>query len=597
MATPARSQLLDILKGIAILAVIFYHSGLFTYGYLGVEIFLVIGGYVITKSILRSYDKEDFSYFSFMSKRLVRLWPLLLLCSAIALVGGYYWMLPEPMKNTAETVVGTSTFTNNFVQMITSSNYWDQNNGIKPLMHTWYVGVIFQFYVFYPLVFMLAHRFSSNWKQTTFYILSGLFIASILLYILPFLPTPQKFYMLPARLFEFAAGGMLAIPTNLSVSSRNKTIGIVSSIILLLILVLNVNLSIEEVRLLATVGLTSLLIYLFVEKRPSNNTLSIPILPLLGAASFSLYLCHQIILAFYRYAFNFYLEEDFGYFITIGLSIILGLVSYYLLEKPLGAISKIKRNRIFINILSAIIAIVLSVLSIKIYCQHGIVRDVPELDLYVGGGNVMPQSYNESIKDKFDKDFETNGKRNVLVIGDSYARDWANVLLESHVIDSMNLSYCPDTDEKLSSRVGQADFIFFATYSTYPYGKFEEYLPLILKKKCYRVGTKNWGYIIGNIYNNKRYGKEYFSQTVKIPQNDYQNFNKDKFIWGEYYIDIVKSLQNEKGELPIFTPSKKFYTHDGLHLTKSGAKTLAKRIDISNFFLQIQRDNSSNILH
>lgn len=584
MATPARSQLLDILKGIAILAVIFYHSGLFTYGYLGVEIFLVIGGYVITKSILRSYDKEGFSYLSFMSKRLVRLWPLLLICCIISLIGGYYWMLPEPMKNTAETVVGTSTFTNNFVQMITSSNYWDQNNGIKPLMHTWYVGVIFQFYVFYPLVFMLAHRFSSNWKQTTFYILSGIFIASILLYIFPFLHTPQKFYMLPARLFEFAAGGMLAIPTNLPVSSRNKAIGIVSSIILLLILVLNVNLSIEEVRLLVTVGLTSLLIYLFVEKRPSNNTLSIPILPLFGAASFSLYLCHQIILAFYRYAFNFYLEEDFGYFITIGLSLVIGLAFYFLLEKPLGAISKTKRNRIIINLFSAMIAIALSTYSIKIYRQYGIVRDIPELDQYVGKQNVMTQDYNDAISRNYDKDFENNGKKNVLVVGDSYGRDWANVLLESHAIDSMNLSYCKTAGEILSRRIEKADYIFFATNSSYPYGEFGEYLPCMMEKKFFRVGTKSWGYVNGNVYNNNRYGDDYFLQTVRIPETQVQRNIDDKAIFGDKYIDLLSFLQNGNQEIPIFTPSKKFYTHDGLHLTEAGAKTLTEIIDVATLF-------------
>ena len=76
MTTTIRSQRLDILKGIAILAVIFYHSGLFTYGYLGVEIFLVIGGYVITKSILRSYDKEEFSY--------------LVLCLSVLFDSGHY---------------------------------------------------------------------------------------------------------------------------------------------------------------------------------------------------------------------------------------------------------------------------------------------------------------------------------------------------------------------------------------------------------------------------------------------------------------------------------------------------------------------------
>ena len=585
MATPARSQLLDILKGIAILAVIFYHSGLFTFGYLGVEIFLVIGGYVITKSILRSYDKEEFSYFSFMSKRLVRLWPLLLLCCIISLIGGYYWMLPEPMKNTAETVVGTSTFTNNFVQMITSSDYWDQNNGIKPLMHTWYVGVIFQFYVFYPLVFMLAHRFSNNWKQTTFYILSGIFIASILLYIFPFLQTPQKFYMLPARLFEFAAGGMLAIPTNFSISNRNKTIGIVSSIFLLLILVLNVNLSIEEVRLLATVGLTSLLIYLFVEKQPSNKTFSILILPLLGAASFSLYLCHQIILAFYRYAFNFYLEEDCGYFITIGLSLIIGLAFYFLLEKPLGAISKTKRNRIIINLFSAVFAIALSAYSIKIYRQYGIVRDIPELDQYVGKQNVLTQDYNESINLNYDKDFEENGKKNVLVVGDSFGRDWANVLLESHAIDSMNLSYCKTTVDKLLQRIEKADFIFFATNTDYPYGEFRDYIPRMMKKTFYRVGTKGWGYVNGNVYNNDRYGEAFFLQKVKIPEDQIRRNINDKAIFGDNFIDLLSFLQNGNQDIPIFTPSKKFYTHDGLHLTKPGAKALAEKMHLDALIL------------
>ena len=118
----------------------------------------------------------------------------------------------------------------------------------------------------------------------------------------------------------------------------------------------------------------------------------------------------------------------------------------------------------------------------------------------------MSQSYNEDINRKYDKDFNNNGKLNVLVVGDSFARDWANVLLESHVIDSMNLSYCKTVDERLIRRVKQADYIFFATFSTYPYGSFGEYLPVFMKKKCYRVGTKNWGYVNGNVYNKDRYG-------------------------------------------------------------------------------------------
>ncbi|MBQ6653381.1 MAG: acyltransferase, partial [Prevotella sp.] len=163
----SRNQILDLFKGIAIIAVILYHANLFTYGYLGVEIFLVIGGFLITKSILRSYEKGNFSYWSYICNRLVRLWPLALIISAIALLGGYFTMLPDAYKNTCETAVGTATFTNNFVQYITSGDYWDTANEYKPLMHTWYLGVIFQFYVLYPFIFMLCHRFSNDFVKST----------------------------------------------------------------------------------------------------------------------------------------------------------------------------------------------------------------------------------------------------------------------------------------------------------------------------------------------------------------------------------------------------------------------------------------------
>lgn len=147
----SRNQILDLFKGIAIVAIILYHAGLFTFGYLGVEIFLVVGGYLITKSIMRTYEKGRFSYWNYLCKRLVRLWPLALLITIVSLAIGYFFMLPDAYKNTCQTAVGTSLFANNFVQYITSGNYWDTANEYKPLMHTWYLGVMFQFYVIYPL--------------------------------------------------------------------------------------------------------------------------------------------------------------------------------------------------------------------------------------------------------------------------------------------------------------------------------------------------------------------------------------------------------------------------------------------------------------
>lgn len=149
-----RSNTLDVLKGFAIIAVIFYHAGVLTYGYLGVEIFLVIAGYLTTKGIIKQYDADGFSFLSFLQKRLLRLWPLALLVSFVALTLGYFVMLPDNYKICSETVAGTSWFANNFIQYITSGDYWDTSNDYKPLMHTWYLGIMMQYYILVPLLIM-----------------------------------------------------------------------------------------------------------------------------------------------------------------------------------------------------------------------------------------------------------------------------------------------------------------------------------------------------------------------------------------------------------------------------------------------------------
>lgn len=217
----SRNQILDLFKGIAIMAIILYHAGLFTYGYLGVEIFLVIGGYLITKSILHAYEKGYFSYWGYLCKRSVRLWPLALLITVVSLAGGYFTMLPDAYKNACETAVGTCFFANNFVQYITAKDYWDTANEFKPLMHTWYLGVIFQFYVLYPFIFMLCHRFAKNFVKASYIILAFVFAGSLLFFILPGTDTAVTFYLLPARLYEFAAGGIIALAGRYQAETRN----------------------------------------------------------------------------------------------------------------------------------------------------------------------------------------------------------------------------------------------------------------------------------------------------------------------------------------------------------------------------------------
>lgn len=81
MEQESRLYILDMLKGIAIIGVVFFHANLFSYGYLGVDVFLVIAGYFTTKSIVRQFDNGGFSYLNFLEERLVRLYPLLIIIS------------------------------------------------------------------------------------------------------------------------------------------------------------------------------------------------------------------------------------------------------------------------------------------------------------------------------------------------------------------------------------------------------------------------------------------------------------------------------------------------------------------------------------
>lgn len=148
-----RNRYFDVLKAIAIIAVVLYHLGTCEYGYLGVDIFLVIAGFFTFQSVEKHVVNKG-GYLWFVENRVFRLWPLLLLAGVMCL--GWGWlMMPDDFENTAQSIVATNFFGNNVLQSITTKNYWDVVNEYKPLMHTWYVGLIMQFYIIVPMLLLL----------------------------------------------------------------------------------------------------------------------------------------------------------------------------------------------------------------------------------------------------------------------------------------------------------------------------------------------------------------------------------------------------------------------------------------------------------
>ena len=493
-------------------------------------------------------------------------------------------MLPEHLKNLSETVAGTSFFSNNFVQYITSGDYWDQSNDFKPLMHTWYIGLMFQFYVLYPLIFMLIWKISRyRFRENLTIVLWIIFFLSLAYYLIPTIPDANKFYLLPARLFEFALGGLIAVSSHGYLFSAKSELGRgLLFIFLVSLLVVNVNLQANQVRLLASVFLTATLILLNNKDSFSNAshqgnfaTFLHP-LAFLGMASYSLYLWHQVVLAFYRYVVNAGFTVS-SYVIVLSVSLLMGILSYYFVEHPIARKSKKSSLNLYTIIgISFVLAIILSVFSLKIYKEHGLIRDVPELNLYVGKSVQETQEYNEAVR-QYDHDFDVNGKQNVLVIGDSFARDWLNILVESGVVRNMNLSYHTDADSVLEYRIKKADFIFVA--NALSFDAYYELLPKLLKKKFWRVGHKRFGACMGIFYNAPR-DANYYHQTVRYNR---ERDDREQKIFGDRYIDIMACLRNKEGTYPVFTPNRKFISHDGIHLTPDGCKYLSQLIDIQKY--------------
>lgn len=586
MLSANRNILLDILKGFAILGVILYHLGLLPLGYLGVEIFFVIAGYLTTKSVLKSLSNDTFSYSSFIVGKLIRLCPLVLLVTAFSMLLGYFCLLPDVFKNVGETSVGSSLFVNNFVQCITSSDYWDTGNDYKPLMHTWYIGVLFQFYILYPLICMLIYKTTSRKREITlFFALVILGMVSLFSYLSPFITDAYKFYLLPSRFFEFIIGALVAFSEKYkNVKSENIFKILISVFLLAILLIINIDFTSNQSKVLVTSFLTMYIIIISSKTsfvlRPKVAVLIKPFV-YCGVASYSLYLWHQPIMAFYRSIITPYFHT-LDYIIILVICGLVGFISYELIEKGISSFIKSKKDKgniVLIN--SLFLAFLLVGLGFYVYKRNGVVRDIPELNVKSSDPKTWEVlAYNDK-NSKLDKDFEKNKKVKVLVLGDSYARDWINILKESGVTDSMNISYHRGLDVETRKRASQADYIFIACKT-----KIEEYmplLPLLEGKKYYRVGTKNFGLNNGFIYAKSLYFR-YKQQYAEIPSAYLEENYNQKLIFGSHYIDMISPVLEGENHIRIFTSTNKYFSHDCLHLTQAGAIEYAKLLPIKSYF-------------
>lgn len=594
---------LDILKGIAILAVVLYHAGICTSGYLGVDAFFVISGFLVVPKVINDIAEGHFSYFKFLEKRIVRLLPLLLIVSFVCMVVGYYTMLPDDYENLNETVVASNLFSNNILAAITTKNYWSGGNAYKPLMHTWYVGILMEFYVIFPLIVILTKKFVSwtgkNFNKVVLIVMSVLSICSMISYLTS--SGGNQFYYLHNRFYELSLGGIVGVlccresMIELTQKHLSQWLSIITSFILVALIFFGVlpltqsgnieydivnavpyasaSLLPKELALISVVLLTCF--YIFANLQVNDVIKYLDKLKLwgwLGKMSYSIFLWHQPILAFYRYTVSDKVTLSFIVFVFVSTALI-SITTYYLIE------NRIKVNK---TVRWAIIIAFIFVNSsaFKLYLQAGVVRDVPELGVTKGiSHRGLFAEYCDRVY-SYDKDFSSDkqGKPNILVVGVSFARDLTNVLLESDLKDSINISYIYNMDKKYINRVSESDYIFYFDWKH----NVPDYVWNSLKEGCkvYGIGTKNFGTCNGIIYNNRN-GKYYFDQTVSINKDFFLVNEMLKKEWGDYYVDMLTPVVQKDGTVKVFSDERKFLSQDCKHLTEGGARYYSKLLNLN----------------
>ncbi len=356
MSLKYRSDI-DGLRTLAVMPVIFYHAGmtLFSGGYVGVDIFFVISGYLITSIIVRELDEDRFTIANFYVRRVKRIFPALYFLLAFTFILSFFSLMPAHFEGFGKSVVSTVLFGSNIL-FWQESGYFDAQAETKPLLHTWSLGVEEQFYIFFPLMLMLIARYGSK-KYLRFAL--TLFVISFGLSVWGTKTHPEAaFYLIPYRTWELMLGALISLgffpktekPLYLHIMS-------LAGFIMLCISVFTFETTTPFPGYAALLPCLGTALIIMAQGGIVNRILSLKPVVWIGLLSYSLYLWHWPLFALRNYWESihipaFYKSDIFLIFLTFAFA----SFSYYIVEKPLR-VKKIQNKKLFFRYTYAVMAV------------------------------------------------------------------------------------------------------------------------------------------------------------------------------------------------------------------------------------------------
>jgi len=455
---------IDGLRAIAVLSVIVFHLNKewLPGGFVGVDIFFVISGFLISKIILKELEQtSNFSYKNFYIRRFRRLFPAMVATFIFSIAAAYFLLSPQYLADFSKSTIAAVFSVSNFY-FWANTNYFDTSAYFKPLLHTWSLAIEEQFYMFWPLTMVLLYR---RWSQ------SGLLKAIVIIGILSLMLNlvlfgfrsdisswfsinylsvsfdvdATAFYWLPFRVFEFAIGAALIfIDWDKCTRFTRMTCFIVGFGLLVYSLIfLHEGLDFPSYYALIPCVATALIIvsgsdHIFAKMLSNRLLISI------GLISYSLYLVHWPVIVFYELSL---LREASitDYMIMVAITFVSALLLYKFVEQPFrkprqSANSAVLGNRTFLVTCFGSMLVVVGV-SAHAYIKDGWASRYPvEVMSQITRD---PQEYVRLFADSepyYSGPFENNGKPKVLLIGDSMSADLINAMVEGGSIDKLDVT-------------------------------------------------------------------------------------------------------------------------------------------------------------
>jgi peptidoglycan/LPS O-acetylase OafA/YrhL len=323
---------IDGLRAVAVIPVVLFHAGfkVFSGGYIGVDVFFVISGYLITAILLGELERGEFSIGRFYERRARRILPALFFVMLACIPFALLWMPPSQIEDFGRGLVAVTLFASNIL-FWRESGYFAPASEERPLLHTWSLAVEEQYYLFFPLLLLLAWRLG---RPRVFCIVAVIAAASLLLCEWGWRHAPvATFYLAPTRAWELLAGSLCAFLQFGKQQKQNDLLaGLGLGLIVLAIFAFDEATPFPSLYTLAPVGGTALIILFAANGTWTARLLSNGLLVGVGLISYSLYLWHQPLFAFAR-IYSVHPPQILMLCLAL-LSLGLSYLSWQYIEKP-----------------------------------------------------------------------------------------------------------------------------------------------------------------------------------------------------------------------------------------------------------------------